>query len=165
MRVEGARLDSVAGGDFVNPGTQFLEHEGERVRFATHTRGDTSSLRLRLSQVQRNATVLLDLEEARETGSAPPFYRPPATIPASQVRLPLADMRRGRLERSLPVADYPDDGIVLRQVVNNGPREVEFSYVDDETPRQGDYYYVRVRQMNDAMAWSSPIWVGGYPSR
>ena len=24
---------------------------------------------------------------------------------------------------------------------------------------------VRVRQANDAMAWSSPIWVGGYPSR
>ena len=37
--------------------------------------------------------------------------------------------------------------------------------VDDKDARQGDYYYVRVRQANDAMAWSSPIWVGGYPSR
>ena len=27
------------------------------------------------------------------------------------------------------------------------------------------YYYVRVRQVNDAMAWSSPVWVGGFPSQ
>lgn len=29
----------------------------------------------------------------------------------------------------------------------------------DNTPRPGDYYYVRVTQTNGQMAWSSPIWV------
>ena len=65
----------------------------------------------------------------------------------------------------LPVADYPDDGILLRRIVTDGVRDVRFSYTDEDDPNQGDYYYVRVRQANDAMAWSSPIWVGGYSSR
>ena len=41
---------------------------------------------------------------------------------------------------------------------------IEFSFVDSARG-QGDYYYVRVTQRNDAIAWSSPIWVGGYPKR
>ena len=36
---------------------------------------------------------MIDLEETRETGSAPPFYRPPADIPATRVRL--TPVRRG----------------------------------------------------------------------
>ena len=37
-----------------------------------------------------------------------------------------------------------------------------FSYTDEDDPRQGDDYSVRVRQANDAFAWSSPVWIGGY---
>jgi hypothetical protein len=44
------------------------------------------------------------------------------------------------------------------------PMEVQFT-VDDMGEIQGDYYFVRVTQTNDAAAWSSPIWVGSYPSR
>ena len=100
-----------------------------------------------------------------ETGSAPPFVRLPVTIPGQKVRLELGDLRRGRLERALPADGYPDDGITLRRIITDGERDVEFSYTDEREPRGGDYYYVRVRQVNDAMAWSSPVWVGGYPSR
>ena len=82
-----------------------------------------------------------------------------------RVRLRLADLVRGRLERALPVAGYPDDGLLLRRIVSEGVRDVKLRYTDDENPRYGDYYYVRVRQRNDALAWSSPIWVGSYPSR
>ena len=74
-------------------------------------------------------------------------------------------MRRGQLELTLPIAGYPDDGITLRRIIRDGARDIEFSYTDETEPGEGDYYYVRVRQVNDAMAWSSPIWVGGYPSR
>ena len=42
LTVTGARLDGVTGVDFVNPTTQSLAHDGNTVRFATHTRGDTS---------------------------------------------------------------------------------------------------------------------------
>src|SRR5262249_38654530 len=38
-------------------------------------------------------------------------------------------------------------------------REVDLTFVDAE-PRAGEsYYYVRVIQVDDQMAWSSPIWV------
>ena len=111
------------------------------------------------------AAIVLDLEGALETGSAPPFVRRPVNIPGQRVRLGLADMRRGQLERPLPADGYPEDGVTLRRIIRDGERDVEFSYTDEREPGEGDYYYVRVRQVNDAMAWSSPVWVGGYPSR
>jgi hypothetical protein len=37
--------------------------------------------------------------------------------------------------------------------------------IEDEGSVQGDYYFVRVKQVDDAMAWSSPIWVGGFEPR
>jgi len=164
LRVNGAVLDAIAATDFVNPTTQHLEPEPARngARFATHTRGDASSLRMTLSGIRPNAAIVLDLEEARETGSAPPFFRPPADVPGRRVRLTLA---AGGVDRTVPADGYPDDRITLRRLIRNGPRDVSFSHTDEDDPRQGDYYYVRVRQVNDALAWSSPVWVGGYPPR
>ena len=164
LTVAGATLEAVAGTDFINPTTQFIDSDGNGARFGTHTRGDTSSLRLTLTNVGANATIVLDLDEAIETGSAPPFFRTHATVPATQVRLRLADLQRGRLDHAMPFDGY-EDGLLLRRLVTEGQRDVAFAVTDDDDPRQGDYYYVRVRQANDAMAWSSPIWVGGYPSQ
>jgi len=40
--------------------------------------------------------------------------------------------------------------------------ELDFTWVDEaEDASAGDYYTVRVQQMNGQMAWSSPIWVEG----
>ncbi len=38
-------------------------------------------------------------------------------------------------------------------------REVNFSFTDNERPAGERYYYVRVNQVDDQMAWSSPIWI------
>ena len=35
----------------------------------------------------------------------------------------------------------------------------EFEFVDSSPARSGDYYYARVRQDDDEMAWASPVWV------
>lgn len=52
----------------------------------------------------------------------------------------------------LPVGRYT--GRVAAQMVNpDGPLNYDFSYTDEEKPRDGD------------MAWSSPWWVGGIPPR
>jgi hypothetical protein len=164
LTVEGASLASVVSTDFFNPETQTLTRSGDAVRFATHTRGDTSSIRLSLANARLDATIVLGLEETMETGSAPPFFRLHQRTPGSTVRLRLSDMQGGRLEQAMPFQGY-QDGIVVRRIVRDGKRDIEFQHTDEQDPRQGDYYYVRVRQVNDAMAWSSPIWVGGYPSR
>jgi hypothetical protein len=165
LAVEGARLDAIEATDFVNPTTQSLERRGNGASFATNTRGETSSLRLMLSSVGPDAAVVLELEDAAETGSAPPFFRPQALIRGGRTRLALVDLENGRLERRMPIEDYATDSIALRRVSGDGPRDLEFVYTDDDDPRQGDYYYVRVKQADDARAWSTPIWVGGYPSR
>ena len=161
----GATLRSIEGTDFANPSTQRLEHSGNGARFWTNTRGDMSSLRMSLSDIRPGAAIVLELEEAAETGSAPPFYRPHTTIPGSRVRLPLSELEGGRMEKTLPIENYASDSVSLRRIRPDGPRDLEFRYTDTDTPRQGDYYYVRVRQLNDAMAWSSPVWVGGHPSQ
>jgi hypothetical protein len=48
--------------------------------------------------------------------------------------------------------------------MKTGPDDVSFDF-DDTGTIEGDYYFVRVKQANDASAWSSPIWVGGMPSQ
>ena len=164
LTVEGAQLEAISATDHVNPSTQQLTHDGSTAQFATNTRGDTSSLRLTLANVQPDAVIALELEEAMETGSGPPSDRVHQVIDASQARLRLRDMRDGALEQPMPTEGYAD-GMVLRRIVTDGPRDVRFNFTDVNDPRQGDYYYVRVRQANDAQAWSSPVWIGGYPSR
>ena len=41
--------------------------------------------------------------------------------------------------------------------------DVAFLFTDDGDP--GDWYYLRVEQVDGHFAWSSPWWVGGEPPR
>jgi hypothetical protein len=38
-------------------------------------------------------------------------------------------------------------------------KEVSFTFVDNQPSPGESYYYVRVIQVDDQMAWSSPIWI------
>ncbi|TNF87691.1 MAG: DUF3604 domain-containing protein, partial [Gammaproteobacteria bacterium] len=164
LRLEGGRIVAAKGIDFVNPNAQSLIREGEVYHFATISRGDASPIELEVTDLTDSAAIVLEIEDALETGSAPPFYRTHQVAPGGSFRLPLADMVDGVLVTQVPAPDYVD-AIMLRRVVEGGCRDVSFEFLDSKEPRQGDYYYVRVRQANDATAWSSPIWVGGYPHR
>ena len=165
LEVTGAQLAAVTPTDFFNPDMQRLETDDANgvVHFATITRGDTSSLRLTLGAIEPDARVRLVLEAGDETGGGPPIFRLPATVPVSTVELPLAELSDGTVRRTLPFDIY-EDTVTLRRLVTDGPDDVRFE-VDDTGTIQGDHYYVRVKQVNDASAWSSPVWVGGYPSR
>lgn len=165
LQVNGAELMTAIPQDFYNPATQYFQQDGNVISFSTTTRGDTSSIRLRLAEVSQDASITLKLEEATETGSAPPFYRQHATIPAISADLELADIVEGKMTQNFPQADYPNDNVTIRRVITGGERDVSFTLSDDEQADQGDYYYFRVEQANDEIAWSSPIWVGGYSSQ
>jgi hypothetical protein len=39
-----------------------------------------------------------------------------------------------------------------------GPMDFEFSYDDRTKLEPGDYYYLRVEQLDTNLAWSSPVW-------
>jgi hypothetical protein len=164
VAVSGARLVSAEPQSFHNAATQSFSMENGHVAFATHTRGDTSSIRLTLAAVEPTAAIEIAFEAARETGGAPPMFRPPALVPGGTARLGLADVAAGSLVHAAPFDGFADR-IVLRRIAGEAHRDVRVDFVDSESPHQGDYYYLRVRQIDDAIAWSSPVWIGGYAHR
>ena len=89
---------------------------------------------------------------------------PHTVIPAIKLELPFSRLRDGVLTHRLPVARHVD-GITIQMVDESGPMDQVLEFADLEEPLPGDYYYVRVRQIDGANAWSSPIWVGGEPRR
>ena len=164
LKVSGATVASATPRDFQDLAATEFEAVGPGTfEFRTQTRGETSSIALELSDVTESATLDLDLMEAMETGGAPQIFSQHNLVPAAAVTLRVADMKDGRTAAELPIGPWVDR-VVLRRVVTEGQRDLTFSLEDTGT-LQGDYYYVRVTQMNDAIAWSSPIWVGGYGKR
>ncbi len=165
LEVSNADIVSMQAYDATFP-TQTVETSTtspNRLVFNTKTRGGTSSYLLHLNNIQRTSKLRFDIVEHAETGGAPPIYRPHQRIPALTFELALKDMQQGRVSHRQTFAGYTDQ-IVLRKIVETGEQDVSFEFTDEGT-RQGDYYYLRVFQANDAAAWSSPIWVGGHPSR
>ena len=165
LEVRGASIVDFRGSDFFNAETNRLERDADDpnvLRFRTRTRGDFSSIQLVLEGVSRRTEVIVATDEAMERGS-PTRFRPAQRTPASELRFPIRELDDGRLRRSVPIDGY-DDAVALRRVPRDGQSDVRFR-VTDIGLLQGDYYYVRVRQANDAMAWSSPIWIGGFPPR
>ena len=164
LKVSGATVALATPQDFQDlAATEFEQTAPGEFRFRTQTRGDTSSIALELTDVGESAIVELDLMEETETGGAPLIFSQHNLVPAASVSLRVADMRDGRTAAELPIGPWVDRA-VLRRVVTDGQRDLTFSLEDTGT-LQGDWYYVRVTQTNDAIAWSSPIWVGGHGKR
>jgi len=166
IEIDGADVIEATGQDFHHHVLQSLSPDPEDpnlLRFATITRGDTSSILLKLDKVKRSTELKIELESTDETGGAPPLYRPPQTLEAAEASLAVRDMEQGVVSVSLPADSYTDN-ITLRRVLASGEMDASFAF-EDTSERQGDYYFVRIRQANDGLAWSSPVWVGGYPKR
>jgi hypothetical protein len=166
IELSGARLISAEPQDFHNLAVQSLQIDGDNpnlIHFTTLTRGDSSSVLLQLEDVKRSGILGVSLEAARETGSGPPIYRRHQELEAAQVDFEMKDLETGRSSQTLAIPGYQDT-VTLRRVISDGPMDVSFD-LDDSGHKRGDYYYVRIRQVDDSLAWTSPIWVGGFPSR
>ena len=161
LEVLNANIESIQAYDanFPLQSVQVDPDNPNLLTFATKTRGDTSSYLLTLSGVGRNSRLQFDVVENRETGGAPPIYRPPQRVAAVSFALSMRDMQDDRVSFSQVVDGYTDTAS-LRRIRTDGATDISFS-LEDTGARQGDYYFVRVVQADDAMAWSSPIWVGG----
>jgi len=163
LTVHGAALTDAELLDVASPSTRDLTLDGNVLRFRTSTRGDYSTIRLALADIGTDARLELNLAAGREFGGAPPIYRPHQPIPPERLTLLLADLAGGAWSRALPLEVY-EDTVTVRRLVSEGERDVHFE-LEDRGTTQGDYYFVRVKQVDDAEAWSSPIWVGGHPPR
>ena len=166
LSVKGAVISQITATDFYNPNIQSIsaiEGSSGSYRFATATRGDSSSLKLSLSNIRRDAIITINLDEDQEYGGGPPIFRKHALVPSSTVMLELTELTKGSVSESIPFDIY-EDKVTLKRLNELDERDVTFEF-SDTGDRHGDYYYVRIKQVDDSMAWSSPIWVGGFPNR
>ena len=164
LEVKNATLISASATDHDNPGLQFLrvsENNENLLVFSAQTRGDTSSIDLVLDDVAADAVIEVKLEAANERGGAPQLFRQHGRLPAWDMNFSLQGLSENVLEENRNFQAWSDK-VILRRVVEEGVMETNFEFTDNESPRQGDYYYVRVKQANDAYAWSSPTWIGGF---
>jgi hypothetical protein len=163
LQLEGAELVRFDTPQFANRFAEFAERDPDRpnrIAFATGTRGKASSILLELDDVSPDARIVIDLKATTEMPSTPQKFRRLAQTGPARVVLPFREAVTGSLQRDLEVDRYTDT-ITLRFVDPGGAMEHSFEFVESEPVRQGDSYYVRVRQLDGALAWSSPIWVGG----
>jgi len=54
------------------------------------------------------------------------------------------------------------DRISVRAIRTDVPMEQTVKWTDPEPGKPDDYYYARVVQTDGGMAWTSPVWVGGF---
>ena len=98
----------------------------------------------------------------------------------------LDDPHLGSIELALPLADLEGEGfarlatrgekpishsylekmgievrfqVEFEMVRENGPMDIDFDYEDREQPQPGDYYYMRMEQLDGNEGWASPVWV------
>lgn len=166
LNIGGARLVGFSADSFYNPRSEWARRsagDANGVEFSAWTRGSEKSIVLELDDVTDEAGVTIELVEATERYSTPSRFRSPAKLPAQRIELQLPSGKS--IARHKLRVDRFEDTVSLRRVRPDPPMEQTVEFVDEHDPNRGDYYYVRVKQTNGAMAWSSPIWVGGYPPR
>ncbi len=139
-----------------------LEIDGDRVRFHLATRGSSRAIALTLDGASASTRISFDLEAERERGTAPTQVRTPQEFPATEFALVVPTAGRVPSEKVLEAGRYRDRVSVERAASQRD--DVEFSF-SDRGGQPGDWYYVRVEQVDGHLAWSSPWWVGGEPPR
>jgi hypothetical protein len=80
-----------------------------------------------------------------------------ATINGRSVTLPLAALVAGA--RSGRLAGIVSPAYRFHRAPAWWELEWNGGFADQEDPAPGDWYYLRVREMNDEWAWSSPVWI------
>ena len=133
------------------------------IRFRTETRGRKDSLLLELEDATPSTAIRVRLNATKEYGGGPGFVRPYAPIPAADVSLRFDKLEKGRTEQALQVERHTDR-VALQLLKVDGALDQQFEFADTNGTAPGDYYYVRVTQIDGGRAWSSPFWVGGKPN-
>jgi hypothetical protein len=162
VRVAGARVVGLSTPSFDN---RYLERaaidpeDPNLIRFHTETRGRRDAILVELEGASRATSFTFRVEPAREVGMASGPVRRPAMVPSAEFGLRMSDLVEGRLEHELKMEQFIDQ-VSLEVIEEDGALDMDFSYTYLEDPRPGDYYYVRVTQLDGGRAWSSPFWVG-----
>ena len=159
ISVEGAEIIGFDEPWFRNPASYSARLEGGTLRFGMHTRGRGSAFLLRLRGAGADSRVVVELGATRERPGSGGYERTPQRLPASRHEFRLGDLGGNVDRREFTVLEHTD-ALSVQLIPSGAAVDQDFTYTDRDNTRPGDYYYVRVRQVDGAMAWSSPFWVG-----
>ncbi|MDG1442211.1 MAG: hypothetical protein P8R02_05915 [Pseudomonadales bacterium] len=164
VKSEMADIGGLAAPSFTRPAIQAVLKNpkiANRVDFITWTRGETSSFLLQLDNVTDDAIIELNLREGQEDNDVVTRLRQPATFASARYMISLLDLEQGPITRTMLVDGYQD--IVTFEWLDQAyPTHLSFQFIDRALGNTQDYYYIRVKQINDQAAWSSPVFVGGF---
>ena len=160
VRVEGAEIVGLDEPWYAHPSTYSAALQGDRVEFRTNTRGRSLGLVLKLRGASADTRVVVEMEETLELNGSGGYERTRQTLPANRQDFILGDLGGGVDRREYQVLEHTD-ALSLQLVVDGGSLDQDFTYTDQDDLEEGDSYYLRVRQLDGAMAWSSPVWIGG----
>jgi hypothetical protein len=160
LEVRGARIADLDSPSFSN---RWVEHarrvpgSRDRIELFDQTRGRADALLLELEDATGDTIIEIDLEEFRLS------YAAAVHSPATTISFRLGDADQGRIER---VIEAREDGgrsavdrVTLQLFEPWEGLDQELSFTDLENLADGDWYYVRVTQVDGEQAWSSPWWI------
>jgi hypothetical protein len=162
LEVSGAKLAGVTTPGFDNIYSEFArrdEKNPNRVEFLTQTRGRMDTLLLELDGASARTAIRFHLEPTLETGSKAGNLRADVEMPEADFELRLDSLDGGRIEHPFQVGPHTDR-IAIQVIDPAAPLDRSFEYTDLTAVAPGDYYYVRVTQLDGNQAFSSPFWVG-----
>jgi hypothetical protein len=136
LTVEGGRIVAARPYAFDHPDEGIVGWDAGGVAWRSRTAGDEDGVELTLEDARRGVLR---------------FESPPLSF-----ELPLAELERERV--------YPAGGVGRRVVVRRlseapGPRVARFAWRDEAIAPGCNPYFLRVRQRDGALAWTSPIYV------
>ncbi len=168
LDIEGAELvsaEAIGLGNYEGEWVKRDETNPKRVLFRMSSRGAEERMLLHLKGVSDATRLKMRTEPTDEEGvTFPRTYVAAKQIPVVDLDFSFAGFNGGELTRTIPAGRY-EDTVALRWIDPKGALDQPISYTDTESPADGDYYYLRVTQLDGRMAWSSPWWVGGIPVR
>lgn len=155
-------ISDLAAPGFRNPARQAIAKNGvSRADFITWTHGSSSSFMLTLASLAEDGVIELNLKQGHEDVDLKPLLRLASPFPANRQMVPVFDLSRGPVIRQVKVNGYQDQ--VRFELINpDAPSYVEFSFTDISPAAEEDYYYIRIHQLDDHVAWTSPVFVGGF---
>lgn len=165
IEVRDARLDDFAVPWYHDPRTDRMERDSgrtDRLEFSFNTRGRGKGFVLELTGSSEASEVVVHLEaELADTQQVLPVDA--EHFPEQEFVFRLGDLARsGAVVHELRSGPNVDR-VEAQVVAADGPLDQVLEWRDLGERADGDWYYVRARQIDGSTAWSSPIWVGRAP--
>ncbi len=165
LRIKGGDIASVDGSGLQPPGRSAVAvnpADPSRADFITWTHGTESRFALSLEESPGDDVLIeLNIKDGFEDVDLMPEYRNPAATPGMQQLIAAGEITNDGLVRTMDVEGYTDS-VLFRWAGAEKPVQQSFRFTDERPRGIGDYYYVRVKQEDGQMLWSSPVFVGGF---